>query len=820
MRTIIVAALLLLNSFLSPVVLAQKSVGAMPGVPANWQAMQQRMERMTELSRLLEENNEQCSQKMQEEGRELQKKRDEFLALDVNNTSPQKRNALLEEVNALEKTYQGKVALLLGELQEKNKAINEEIQSLTKDMDGQNLYTGSVGQQGQAASGGGMRSTDAAPNDRHAGPREGHQGRRDAAGGTTPLKPSIRSTFPSADRELAYSEEPWFYASSSPNNAECAFSAAEVASWPVNEYAQAHRNQIKQDPSYAALASLASYMSTHSQGPQLGKPLTDPHLKQVLGMREFVNYPVEVTVLWACHERSWSNSYPVQISWDSTYRCAASQVGTLSIQRFDARSPDDRAVSYILKGNDWFGVPWETIPDCPSPHFVDLGFTVPAGYVFAGDYTKGWVEFTATMDQLQSGEVEECGAYLSVPVPKIKHDEHTVSVVNHHHAGHDFDFDWDESSEEATHVFFKDFFESLLKQGVFFGRHVQARSGYSGSAQDCNEICFQVRMLAVPTNRPGALVVSPATEFTSSGLRKKGKFKPPSKIYTLSNQGEETIDFAISKHAEWLGLSLSGGSLAPKQSMPVTVSVTDAAKGLELGTYKDAITFVNTTSGKGNTSRDAVLKVKEEQTWQVNLSGTENAIPGKRLALLNVDEGTYDYVRVNMGAVFVYKLRGVFVIEREEKNGPWKYKEGHITEAAVKSSPVFHQTVFSVKKWDSRDGVIASMKGGQLAGKVSDNKVWLGWPVEPLPRITVTSKMKLRTFRTDGPSSEPGYGEIEFSSDLFLDRAGDQPLPLKDGEFGPVTVPMDGAGYIKNDKEWARSRRDRLWYDYFLKQLD
>jgi DNA/RNA endonuclease G (NUC1)/PKD repeat protein len=107
---------------------------------------------------------------------------------------------------------------------------------------------------------------------------------------------------------------------------------------------------------------------------------------------------------------------------------------------------------------------------------------------------------------------------------------------------------------------------------------------------------------------PGYLTVGPGTGFSSTGAA-GGPFNPSNQVYTLSNTGSATLNWAASKSASWFDLSQSSGSLAGGSSTVVTVSITSDANSLPLGSYSDTVGITNTTTGAGNTTRPVTLTV-------------------------------------------------------------------------------------------------------------------------------------------------------------------------------------------------------------------
>ena len=128
-----------------------------------------------------------------------------------------------------------------------------------------------------------------------------------------------------------------------------------------------------------------------------------------------------------------------------------------------------------------------------------------------------------------------------------------------------------------------------------------------------NLVRIQIEIGEAPKEQPGILAVGPKEGFTSSGQTGGQSFTPPSKTYTLRNVGKSPIDFKAANNHNWLALSAFHGHLAPGQGTDLKVSLTEAAKQLAEGEYKDTLSFTNTTSGKGSTTRAATLPVGAEE---------------------------------------------------------------------------------------------------------------------------------------------------------------------------------------------------------------
>jgi len=106
----------------------------------------------------------------------------------------------------------------------------------------------------------------------------------------------------------------------------------------------------------------------------------------------------------------------------------------------------------------------------------------------------------------------------------------------------------------------------------------------------------------------GQLSVTPAAKFSSSGTV-GGPFNPISQGYTLANSGSATLSWTATNSANWLTLSASSGTLPPGSNATITASLNANANSLSAGSYSDAVSFLNTNTGTGNTTRGATLTV-------------------------------------------------------------------------------------------------------------------------------------------------------------------------------------------------------------------
>jgi hypothetical protein len=104
------------------------------------------------------------------------------------------------------------------------------------------------------------------------------------------------------------------------------------------------------------------------------------------------------------------------------------------------------------------------------------------------------------------------------------------------------------------------------------------------------------------------LRVTPGAPLNATGPA-GGPFTPDSIDYTVENAGAFAIDYSVTTGATWLDITNGSGTLAPYATAEVTVSINSQANSLPLGSYDEAIEFINVTNGDGDTTRYASLTV-------------------------------------------------------------------------------------------------------------------------------------------------------------------------------------------------------------------
>jgi len=130
-----------------------------------------------------------------------------------------------------------------------------------------------------------------------------------------------------------------------------------------------------------------------------------------------------------------------------------------------------------------------------------------------------------------------------------------------------------------------------------------------------------LNVTTVPGTSVGSLTLDPGNVFSSTGSV-GGPFAPNSIDYTLSNPTATSVNWTAAKTAGWVGLSSSGGTVAPGASVTVTVSINNNANALAVGSYNDTVTFSDTTNG-GSSTRNVVLTITPAP-YPVSYNGNGN----------------------------------------------------------------------------------------------------------------------------------------------------------------------------------------------------
>lgn len=106
------------------------------------------------------------------------------------------------------------------------------------------------------------------------------------------------------------------------------------------------------------------------------------------------------------------------------------------------------------------------------------------------------------------------------------------------------------------------------------------------------------------------LRVTPDTGLQSSG-EQGGPFNPDSIVYTVTNLGRQTMDWATDITQDWVSSSQTSGRLAMNESVEVNLRLNANANNLPVGNHSAAVTFKNLTKGRGHVTRSALLVIDE-----------------------------------------------------------------------------------------------------------------------------------------------------------------------------------------------------------------
>lgn len=114
------------------------------------------------------------------------------------------------------------------------------------------------------------------------------------------------------------------------------------------------------------------------------------------------------------------------------------------------------------------------------------------------------------------------------------------------------------------------------------------------------------------------LSVSPGDDFDTV-QRVGDPFRPSSTTYTISNTSAAPLVWRANASDEWLGLTASGGELAPGESTELIVYVDRAAApALEPGQYSGSVDIANVSTGVGGTSRSCNLSLSVTSPLAIN----------------------------------------------------------------------------------------------------------------------------------------------------------------------------------------------------------
>jgi hypothetical protein len=104
------------------------------------------------------------------------------------------------------------------------------------------------------------------------------------------------------------------------------------------------------------------------------------------------------------------------------------------------------------------------------------------------------------------------------------------------------------------------------------------------------------------------LIVSTDDDLSFSG-NQGGPFGPTPQTYTLTNDGDRSLNWTASRSASWVTLSASSGTLAANASVTLSVSINSNAIVLPVGIHADTINITNLSMPDDVITRGVLLEV-------------------------------------------------------------------------------------------------------------------------------------------------------------------------------------------------------------------
>lgn len=145
--------------------------------------------------------------------------------------------------------------------------------------------------------------------------------------------------------------------------------------------------------------------------------------------------------------------------------------------------------------------------------------------------------------------------------------------------------------------------------------------------------------------------VAPAEGFESEGIEGHG-FSPESFTYTLGNTGNAAAAFVIEASVDWVAAEPPSGTIPPRGSVPVTVSLTAAAGSLGVGFHTGLVTFVNPVGSNGDVTRPVSLTIR------ANTSSLGRVVPNPFIEYTEVE---FTMATEGPARARIYDLRGRLV---------------------------------------------------------------------------------------------------------------------------------------------------------------
>jgi hypothetical protein len=113
---------------------------------------------------------------------------------------------------------------------------------------------------------------------------------------------------------------------------------------------------------------------------------------------------------------------------------------------------------------------------------------------------------------------------------------------------------------------------------------------------------------AARCTRGNGILASPADALLATGAV-GGPFTPSSTVYEVENLGGAEMGYTVTATQPWLTITNGAGTLPGHTSADVTVEFNVLASLLGAGVHRDVLTFTNTKTGIGTTTRSVTLEV-------------------------------------------------------------------------------------------------------------------------------------------------------------------------------------------------------------------
>ncbi len=168
------------------------------------------------------------------------------------------------------------------------------------------------------------------------------------------------------------------------------------------------------------------------------------------------------------------------------------------------------------------------------------------------------------------------------------------------------------------------------------------------------------------TTETDDLKVTPFDGLESEGLE-AGPFTPSSKIYTLTNNGPNSLDWTASVTQNWIEVSPSSGTLGPNEVDTVQISINSSAIGLDFGTHNDLLTVTNLANGiVQNRSIELEIGIFEFKLLALDGAGSDQFGYSVSISDDRCIVGTPydDDMGGNSGSAYIFEFNGTDWIEQ------------------------------------------------------------------------------------------------------------------------------------------------------------